>query len=83
MNKFGSFVLGLVVAGAIASSYAVGVHDGRDEVVASCANYGKYHLWATTDVITCAGPFDPKNLMPPEYVPYTKELKDKHRKDRK
>jgi hypothetical protein len=60
---------------------------GIQEVVDSCVNYGKYHLYNSTEEMTCSALFVPQDLLPSvadtnaKY--YSKENKDKHRKDRK
>lgn len=76
-----TFVLGLSTAMGFWASYVLGGLDKQSEIVYDCRDYGKYVISESWQ-ITCVGPFNPIYLIP-EYKPYTQELKDKNRKNRK
>lgn len=82
-----AFLLGLGFAGGFSAAIYIGHTDGIAEVLASCSNYGKYHLAWTADEITCTGPFDPSQLdLSVDKLTaklYSKENKFLHRKERK
>lgn len=73
-----------VMLGGIWIGEKIGGSNGIATVLDSCANYGKYHVYNSTQEMTCSGLFEPQALVPDGLANlYSKENKDKHRKDRK
>lgn len=67
--------------------YKWGEHDGINDVVQECNYYRKYAIDGT-QFLLCSGIVMPEDMIPPSVEAlnkklYSKENKDKHKKDRK
>lgn len=76
------WLIGFVCGACLWVSYMSGQNDGRNDVINACRLYGQYMIRDSAYKITCEGPFDWDALIPP-YKPYSKELKDAHKRERK
>ncbi len=80
-------VLTLAVVALCGISYYAGRADGIRSVVSECSFYRKYGVDGTQYML-CSGILNPEEMMPPSVAEtnakfYSKENKDKHKKDRK
>lgn len=74
------------VVGLCFGSYKLGYSDGTNNVISACSYYKKYGIDGTQELI-CSAVVKPEELVPSVEESnakwYSKENKDKHRKDRK